>query len=183
VKIRPGKVTPETGRINTGGRLIVLLSFILLAPGGQAAGRLIELEDFSWGLPLDEVARRAEDHGYRLRKKDTTRPEPHLEYRAFLYGGECRILFAFTPITGKLHTATVTWRGEGFGDYLRGELVKELGRPREEIPGAKISIWTRRHTELNLRIGRKETTLTYIHLHFRKEAREERIILRQVETE
>ena len=155
-----------------------LLILLLLAPAGKAAGRLIELEDFSWGIPLDEVERRAEDHGYRLRKKDTTQPEPHLEYRAFLYGGECRVLFAFTPITGKLHTVTVTWRSEGFGDFLRREFVKNFGEPREEIPGAKISIWTRRHTELNLRAGRKETTLTYIHLHFRKEAREERIILR-----
>ncbi len=160
-----------------------LVILLLLTSAGTAAGRLIELEDFSWGIPLAEVERRAEDHGYRLRKKDTTRPEPHLEYRAFLYGGECRILFAFTPIRGKLHTVTVTWRGEGFGDFLRGELVKELGRPREEIPGAGISIWTRRHTELNLRIGRKETTLTYLHLLFRKKAREERIILREKKAE
>jgi hypothetical protein len=163
--------------------IILVALLILLAPAGPAAARLLELEDFTWGLPLNEVERRAQDRGWRLRGKDISLPEPRLEYRAFYQGGECLLHFFFTPLSGKLYSVTATWDSAGWGNQLRQKLITDFGEPREEIPGAGISIWTRRNTELTLRDARAETTLTYSHLLLWEEAREEKKILRKKENE
>lgn len=160
------------------GIILLAVSWIFLVPR-SARARLIELEDFSWGLPLLEVERRAEDHGFTLRAKDISQPELRLEYRARLYANDCLLAFAFTPLTGKLYAVTITWDSLDLGTSLRQGLIKVYGAPREEIPGAGISIWTRRNTELSLRAGRHRTTLAYYQILLRREAREEKLILRE----
>ncbi len=157
--------------------IIPVALLILLATAGTTAGSLLELKDFTWGLPLIEVERRAEDHGWRLRAKDISLPEPRLEYRGFFQGGECLLRFSFTPLSGKLYSVTATWNLAGWGNQLRQRLIKDFGDPREEIPGAGISIWTRRNTEMTIRDVGGETTLTYGHLLLWEEAREEKKIL------
>ena len=161
--------------------IILVALLILLASARPAAGRLLEVEDFTWGLPLLEVERRAEERGWRLRAKDISLPEPRLEYRAFFQGGECLMHFSFTPLSGKLYSVTATWKFAGWGNQLRQRLIKDFGEPREAIPGAGISIWTRRNTELTLRVGRRESRLTYIHLLLGQEARDEKKLLRKKE--
>lgn len=159
--------------------LIAIGIAIFVAAAGTAEAKLFELEDFSWGLPLLEIELRAADHGYRLRDKDISQPEPRLEYQAFLHGEECRVLFSFTPLTGKLYAVTAAWDSSEFGEFLRRKLTTDLGEPREEIPGAGISIWTRRNTELTLRSGHGRTTLTYCHLLLKQDAREEKKVLQE----
>jgi len=158
--------------------LITALIALRFASAVPAEARLIELGDFAWGLPLLEVEKRAEDRGFRLREKDITGPEPRLRYEALLRGLACRLDFSFTPLGGKLYEAAVTWDGEEFGAVLKDELTAEYGLPREEIPGAGISIWTRRNTELTLRFGRGRTTLTYRHILLTRDAREEKRIVK-----
>ncbi len=155
---------------------------VFLLTSGTARARQIELEDFAWGLPLLEVERLAQDHGYTLRAKDNTLPEPRLEYRADLHGNECLLRFFFTPLSGKLYAVTAAWDSPDLGTGLRQNLIKVYGDPREEIPGAGISIWTRKNTELTLRSGHGQTTLAYYQLHLRREAREEAALLREKAT-
>ncbi len=159
--------------------IITAVIALLFAASGTASAKLLELENFTWGLPLGEIERRAEDHNFRLREKEISLPEPLLEYDAFLRGLNCRVGFFFTPLGGKLYQVTATWEGPEFAETLKEELVKEYGQPREEIPGARISIWTRRITELTLRAGRGQTTLTYCHLLLKREAREEADLIRE----
>ncbi len=161
--------------------MILVAGLLFFFSARPAAARLIELLDFAWGSPLLEVEARAEDHGFRLRTKDISLPEPRLEYRAELHGRECRLAFLFTPLSGRLYAVTAAWDSARWGEVLRRELIKIFGEPREEIPGAGISIWTRRNTELTLRVGRRESRLTYSHLLLGQEAREEKKILRKKE--
>jgi hypothetical protein len=156
---------------------IAVLIFTSTAKMAQA--RSFELEDFAWGLSLIEVERRAEDHGYRLRAKEISGDEPLLEYESLLHGREGRMSFSFSPLNGKLYAVTVAWDSSEFGETLRRELTATYGEPRETIPGAGISIWTRRITELTLRAGHGRTILTYCHLLLKQEAREARSILQE----
>lgn len=160
-------------------RPLITALLVLVSPvSGAAEARLFELEDFAWGLPLLEVERRAADHGYRLRTKEISGPELLLEYEASLRGMNCRLAFLFTPLGGKLYRAAASWDRPDFVDTLREELIREYGEPREELPGGKISIWTRRNTELILRAVGGETVLTYRHILLTREAREEKKIVK-----
>ncbi len=182
MSIAPSLNTARLRRVTgRGGIILLAVSWIFLVPR-SAGARLIELEDFSWGLPLLEVERRAENHGFTLRAKDISQPELRLEYRARLYANDCLLDFSFTALTGKLYAVTVTWDALDLGTSLRQRLMAVYGAPREEIPGAGISIWTRRNTELSLRAGRHRSTLSYYQILLRREAREEKLILRQKDT-
>ena len=156
--------------------LIPALIVLLFVPAAAAEARLFELDDFAWGLPLLEIERRAADHGYGLRTKEISGPEPRLEYDAFLRGMNCRLSFSFTPLGGKLYQAAAAWGRPDFFDALQEELTAEYGEPREEFPGGKISIWTRRNTELILRSVGGETTLTYRDILLTRDVREEKKI-------
>lgn len=162
-------------------QLIVIGITVLLSASTakRAQARSFELEDFAWGLSLIEVERRAADHGYRLRAKEISGDEPLLEYESLIHGREGWLSFSFSPVNGKLYAVTVAWDSSEFGETLLRELTATYGEPRETIPGAGISIWTRRLTELTLRVGHGRTTLSYCHLLLKQEAREARNILQE----
>ncbi|MEA1928133.1 MAG: hypothetical protein U9N73_07985, partial [Candidatus Auribacterota bacterium] len=138
--------------------------FILFSLTVSGYAKPIRLEDFNWGMTLLEVEAHAPGKNYILTGKELSGLTPHLKYETHLYGRQCTITFFFTPLGQKLYSAKVSWDLSSFGDFVRDQLIKKYKYPREEMPGAKISIWTRKNTEVELRYGFEETTLTYSNL-------------------
>ena len=161
---------------------LLLILLILLIPG-PAQGKPIRLEDFDWGMTLLEVEIRAAGKNYTLARKDISGLKPHLEYKTHLYGKECSVLFFFTPTGQKLYSATVTWESPDYGSSIKRMIIKEYQSPREGMSAANMYIWTRTNTEMELRYGFEDTTLTYSNLDLWEEFKEEKELIEEREEE
>jgi hypothetical protein len=149
----------------------------------SAYAKPIRLEDFNWGMTLLEVEAHAAEKNYTLAEKEITGIKPHLEYETHLHGHECGIMFFFTPLGQKLYSAIVTWDPSTYGSLIKSILMKEYKYPREEIPAANRYIWTRTNTEMELRYGFGNTTLTYSNLDLWNEFKDEKDLIEEREEE
>ena len=159
--------------------LIYICIFFFVATSGIA--KPIRLEDFDWGMTLLEVEAYAANKNFALTEKEITGLKPHLEYDTHLHGNECVITFFFTPRGQKLYSAIVAWDTSTYGSLIKSILMKEYKYPREEIPSAQLSIWTRTNTEVELRYGFENTTLTYSNLDLWNDFKEEKKLIEERE--
>ena len=164
-------------------KTILISIFILFFLNISGYAKPIRLEDFDWGMTLLEVEARAADKNYTLAEKEITGLKPHLEYETHLHGNECVITFFFTPRGQKLYSVKVVWESPTYGSLVKSILMKEYQHPREETPGANMNIWTRTNTEMELRYGFGDTTLTYSHLDLWNEFKEEKELIEEQKEE
>ncbi len=163
--------------------LLSISIFILFFLNVSGYAKPIRLEDFNWGMTLLEVEAHAADKNYTLSEKEITGLKPHLEYETHLHGNECVITFFFTPLGQKLYSAKVVWESSAYGSLVKSILMKEYKYPREEMPAANMYIWTRKNTEMELRYGFEETTLTYSNLDLWNEFKDEKDLIEEREKE
>ncbi len=149
----------------------------------SAYAKPILLEDFDWGMTLLEVEAHAAEKNFTLAEKEITGIKPHLEYESHLHGHECAITFFFTPLGQKLYSAIVIWDSSTYGSLIKSILMKEYQYPREEIPTANRYIWTRTNTEMELRYGFEDTTLSYSNLDLWNEFKDEKDLIEERDAE
>jgi|GEM_PF-1212623 len=154
---------------------ISILFFLNLS----AYAKPIRLEDFDWGMTLLEVEIRAAGKNYTLAQKEISGLKPHLGYKTHLYGKECSVLFFFTPTGQKFYSAIVTWKPSDYGSRVKSLIMKKYQSPREEMPAANMYIWTRANTEMELRYGFDDTTLTYSNLDLWNEFKDEKELIEE----
>jgi hypothetical protein len=142
--------------------LISISIFLFFTSSGYP--KIIQFNDFDWGMPLVKVESLASEKNFILTKKELSAITLFLKYDNYLYGRECVITFFFTPLGQKLYHVKVEWESPTFGDFVKSMVIKEYQYPREEIPDANIYIWTRTNTEMELRYGVDDTALTYSNL-------------------
>lgn len=164
-------------------RIFFITIFISILSCLYGYAKPIRLDDFDWGMTLLEVEARAAENNYTLIKKEISVINPRLEYETPLYGKDCVISFYFTPRGQKLYSAVVVWEYTSLGDVVRDMLIKEFKYPREEIEAAKLYIWTRASTEVELRYGFENTTLSYSNLNLWNEYKDERDLINEQKRE
>ena len=86
------------------------------------------------------------------------------------------------PPRSTLFPYTTLFRS-AYGSLVKSILMKEYKYPREEMPAANMYIWTRKNTEMELRYGFEETTLTYSNLDLWNEFKDEKDLIEEREKE
>ena len=123
---------------------------------------------------MREVENTAAEKGFSLRDRVMEPAEKFLEYRIVSMGRECSAEFRFSPSGGKLFAVVLTWDEEGFGRTVLENLNRDLGAPRQVVPGLEVYVWDREDSEVELRIWDEETILIFGKMTLWKQAREER---------